>query len=363
MPLTVPPLNALPTYLITGLLGSGKTSTLRQLLLQKPASERWGFIINEFGEVDIDVATLKSQDSNDAVLSVTGGCVCCNAQHGLTQAINQLLAESTDNPISRLLIEPTGLGHPAKIIDMLTQSQFVRPLALQPIICVITPQQLTPLRWQKSAVMRDLVTLADIILLNKTDLSSVQENRIGLKLLQNCYPPKTQIKSTQQGMISLAEIHASKPGHNDKTATRFTILSSQQGLTNHKMQAEHFTQKVKSSLPGVRQCAIQVGASSAKLDSIGWIFQPKIQFNRVKLKTFFTALTPILSRAKAILKTGNEWQLVNWSEGTLSFEDIAWRQDSRLELLFNDTQNSKTQSLKHHKGIENQLLSCISKTE
>ena len=149
----MPQVISLPTHLITGLLGSGKTTTLRQLLQQKPAHERWGIIINEFGEVDIDAATLQSQDSNDAVLSVTGGCVCCSAQHGLTQAINQLLVESKENPISRLFIEPTGLGHPAKIIDTLRQSPFVPPLTLQPIICVITPQQLTPLRWQKSIKM------------------------------------------------------------------------------------------------------------------------------------------------------------------------------------------------------------------
>ena len=356
-------LNSLPTHLITGLLGSGKTTTLRQLLTQKPVHERWGIIINEFGEVDIDAATLQSHESNDAVLAVSGGCICCSAQYGLTQAINQLLAESTENPISRLFIEPTGLGHPAKIIDTLTQTEFARPLSLQYIVCVITPQQLTPLRWQKSAVMRDLVTLADIILLNKTDLSRVDEQNTALELLQNCYPPKTQIKLSQQGSIPLVDILGSKLSSDCKNRSSFTILSSLKGFTYHQNKTSHTSKAVESSLPGVDQCLVQITLDTADLSTIGWIFNSKIQFNRVKLKTFFAALTPVLERAKGILKTGNEWQLVNWSEGALSFEDIAWRQDSRLELLFSNEISYAVESLKHHKGIENQLLSCISKIE
>lgn len=359
----MPQQTSLPTHLITGLLGSGKTTTLRQLLLQKPAHERWGIIINEFGEVDIDVATLQSQESNDAVLSVSGGCVCCSAQYGLTQAINQLLAESKESPISRLFIEPTGLGHPAKIIDTLTQSSFVRPLSLQPILCVITPQQLTPLRWQKSTVMRDLVTLADIILLNKIDLSSADQQCTALELMHNSYPPKTQIKSTQQGMIPLTEILGSKQSNDDRNVHSFTILNSNEGFISHQKQTIQTSKAVESSLPGISQCLVQVASDTSELSSVGWIFDPKIQFNRIKLKTFFTVIAPILARGKGLLKTGNEWQLVNWSDGELNFQDIAWRQDSRLELLFNDTTNNTTNSLKNHKAIENQLLNCISKTK
>lgn len=359
----IPQKTALPTHLITGLLGSGKTTTLRQLLAQKPAHERWGIIINEFGEVDIDAATLQSQQSNDSVLSVSGGCVCCSAQQGLVQAINQLLAESKKNPISRLFIEPTGLGHPAKIIDTLTQSSFVSPLSLQPIVCVITPQQLTPLRWQKSAVMRDLVTLSDIILLNKTDLSSQRDIDQAIELLQKIYPLKSKIEQTQQGKISLIQLMQTSPNNQQNLAPRFTILSSQSGLSEHLRQTAQISTAISSALPGVIQCLIQTHSEQNRLISVGWIFHSKIQFNRVKLKALFTELAPILARAKGLLKTGNEWQLINWSNGELHFEEIAWRQDSRLELLFNDTINPQIESLRHHKGIENQLLRSISKTE
>ena len=357
----MPQQTRLPTYLITGLLGSGKTTTLRQLLQQKPTHERWGIIINEFGEVDIDAATLQNQGSNDAVLSVSGGCVCCSAQHGLTHAINQLLLDSTTNPISRLLIEPTGLGHPAKIIDTLTRSTFLRPLALQPIICVMTPQQLTLARWQKSAVMRDLVTLADVILLNKIDLSSDADIHQSLALLYKIYPPKLQIKKSQQGVIPLTDLSHLTCRNVKKKSNPFTILSAQTGLSDHQKQTAHVSTVVTSALPGVNQCVIQTQQNA--LLSIGWIFESQVQFNRIQLKVFFAEIAPLLSRAKGLLKTGNEWQLVNWSEGTLAFEDMAWRKDSRLELLFNEPQNTPVNSLELLKVIENQLLNTISKIQ
>jgi len=118
----------LPVHLITGLLGSGKTTTLKHLISQKPNNEKWGILINEFGDIDIDAATLEASDSSQLhIQQVSGGCVCCTAQFGLIDAINQLLSQ----PIDRLLIEPTGLGHPAKIIDSLKHTQFKRALSLQ----------------------------------------------------------------------------------------------------------------------------------------------------------------------------------------------------------------------------------------
>lgn len=361
---------SLPVHLITGLLGSGKTTTLKQLIKQKPAHEVWGFIINEFGEVDIDAATLSQTDSNNSVLSVAGGCVCCTAQYGLTQAINQLLSQQTEQlsgqPLTRIWIEPTGLGHPAKIIDTLTRATFIQPLSLQQIVCVITPQQLTKARWNKSAVMRDLVTLSDIILLNKTDLSSKQEIEQATQLLDNLYPPKQAAFKTEQGQIALECLLS------PRVSQTLTILSSNsrqecsQGEAEHDKQVQITTESEKSSLPGVSHCIKQTEPSSGKIASIGWIFNNQIQFSRTKLKAFFASYGAQLVRAKGILKTGNEWQLINWTnhEGQtqLTFEGIAWRQDSRLECIFSEALKTDSNDLKPHKVIEIQLLSCISKT-
>ncbi len=344
----------LPTHLITGLLGSGKTTTLRQLIAQKPEQERWGILINEFGDIDIDAATLegiREPDSSDQIQisQVSGGCVCCTAQFGLVQAINALL----QHPIDRLWIEPTGLGHPAKILDTLKQTPFSRTIELQAISCVITPQQLSQERWEKSAVMRDLVNLADVILLNKTDLASTQELAASTELLENLYPPKTIVMPTQYGKVELQTLqqrHKPQP---------FVLM---QGLEEHESQLNVTTTSFQSQLPGMLAC--QVSKDNDQLRALGWLFESDVQFNRVRLKAFFDWIAPFIIRAKGLLKTGNEWQLINWSEDSgLTFSDVAWRQDSRLELLFktdfSSPESSEIQDTPNFKDIEFQLLSCI----
>lgn len=355
--------NPLPVHLITGLLGSGKTTTLKQLIKQKPAHEVWGFIINEFGEVDIDAATLSQADPDNSVLSVAGGCVCCTAQYGLTQAINQLLNQQSEQlsgqTFTRIWIEPTGLGHPAKIIDTLTRSTFVQPLSLQKIVCVITPQQLTKERWDKSAVMRDLVTLANMILLNKIDRSSKPEVEQAMQLLNDLYPPKQAVFKTEQSQIELKYLLSPR-------ASQALTLLSTKGQVTHSQQLKSTSECVKSSLPGISHCIKQLEPSSDRIKSIGWVFNNQIQFSRTQLKAFFASYGHELSRAKGILKTGNEWQLINWTnhkgQTELTFEDIAWRQDSRLECIFSVDQKMAPNDLGVHKVIEIQLLSCIAKT-
>jgi G3E family GTPase len=200
-----PTTTPLPINLITGLLGSGKTTAIKSLIKQKPPQENWGILINEFGEIGIDAASLSPQKSL-SILEVSGGCICCTAQLGLTQSLNQLLSHPT--PLDRILIEPTGLGHPAKIIDTLTQGGFAQTIELAQIICIITPPQLTPERWQKSAVMRDLVTLCDIVFLNKTDTCSLQQLTQAQQVLAQCYPPKQNIKPTQFAQILLSDLRS-----------------------------------------------------------------------------------------------------------------------------------------------------------
>lgn len=349
---------ALPVHLISGLLGSGKTTTLKHLLQQKPVSERWGILINEFGDIDIDAATLKaeaetqSQDQKASVhiLEVSGGCVCCTAQFGLTQALQQLL----ENDLDRLWIEPTGLGHPAKIIDTLKHAPLQRPLDLQAIICVITPQQLTKERWRKSTVMRDLVTLADIVLLNKIDLSSAQQEDSAHTLVDGLYPPKTEVIRTEFGRIELAKL---KQPHRPADFVLLHTADSHLSLTSYQTEMHH------STLPGVQACQLSKDPENGQIQALGWIFSADTQFNRVQLKAFFEQLNPLLSRAKGLLKTGKEWQLINGSGEGLQFEDIAWRQDSRLELIFK-TGHLPLKSGPHKnpttaKDIEIQLLSCI----
>lgn len=329
----------LPVNLITGLLGSGKTTTLKHLISQKPPTEIWAILINEFGDIGIDAASLPS-DSQLTIHEVSGGCICCTAQFGLQQALQTLLTQPN---ISRLIIEPTGLGHPAKLLDTLKQPIFPRQLQLRSQICVINPQHLTPLRWQKSGVMRDLVSLADILVLNKMDVCSPADLAQAHDILDGCYPPKHQRLTTQFGKTDVAVLDQ------PHSPPAFLILS---GTQQHAKAVENHTDKFVSQLPDVVHSQLQTGAETW---AIGWVWSAKVQFNRTLLNAFFQRWQPFLLRGKGIIRTGLEWQLLNLADQQLQLSDVAWRQDSRLELIF-DAHLMASNPLKIEQDLQNTLI-------
>ncbi len=106
------------TNLITGFLGSGKTTSILHLLAQKPADEKWAVLVNEFGEVGIDGALLADS-----------GALLKDPRR--LHVLRQWPADAgwAEHPAARgkpdrLLIEPTGLGHPKQILDILTAAVY-----------------------------------------------------------------------------------------------------------------------------------------------------------------------------------------------------------------------------------------------
>lgn len=101
-----------PLTILTGSLGVGKTTALCRLVAQKPAGEVWCCIVNEFGAVGIDAAAIESSASEHGdvvVKQIAGGCMCCVLSGPLSAAIAQIIRQVKPD---RVLIEPSGLGHP-----------------------------------------------------------------------------------------------------------------------------------------------------------------------------------------------------------------------------------------------------------
>ena len=121
------PTDLTPTNIIFGFLGAGKTTAILDLLARKPDNQRWAVLVNEFGEIGIDgkIISQAGVEAGVAVKEVPGGCLCCVAgvpfQVGLTELVRSARPD-------RLIIEPTGLGHPKEIINTLqskTNQQFI----------------------------------------------------------------------------------------------------------------------------------------------------------------------------------------------------------------------------------------------
>jgi len=149
--------------LITGFLGSGKTTLLCHLLAARPAREKWAMLVNEFGEIGIDGALLA--DRGAILKEIPGGCLCCVNGLPMQVGLNMLLKSKPD----RLLIEPTGLGHPRQVLEMLSAPVYQAWLQLNATLTLLDARQLADPRIVANENFRDQLAAADIVIANKRD--------------------------------------------------------------------------------------------------------------------------------------------------------------------------------------------------
>ena len=78
----------IPTTIVTGFLGAGKTTAINHLLAQKPHREHWAVLVNEFGKVGVDAALI-GPVAGVSIREIAGGCLCCTAQVAFEVALNR----------------------------------------------------------------------------------------------------------------------------------------------------------------------------------------------------------------------------------------------------------------------------------
>lgn len=164
----------LPVTLLTGFLGSGKTTVLNHLLRHLPLT---AVVMNEFGEIGLDHQLLEESRGPLALLS--GGCVCCQIQGTLAPTLKNLFmsrANGTLPPYERIIIETTGIADPAPILDTLLNERWLA--ARHKLDGVVTVVDAVFGEQQLDAHIEAArqVAVADRLLLSKTDLASPQQS-------------------------------------------------------------------------------------------------------------------------------------------------------------------------------------------
>ncbi|ADC71198.1 cobalamin synthesis protein P47K [Thioalkalivibrio sp. K90mix] len=189
----------IPTHLVTGFLGVGKTTTIRQLLALRPEGEHWAVLVNEFGEIGVDGGLLA--DTGVALEEIPGGCLCCVSAQMFTVGLNRLIRSQHPD---RILIEPTGLGHPAEIIRTLTQPPYDGVLDLRATITVMDARHLSSPRHREHPNWNDQIALADVLLANKADLYSEADREALQAFVAAMPPPRPLVIETTQGRVESA---------------------------------------------------------------------------------------------------------------------------------------------------------------
>ncbi|MDC3058745.1 GTP-binding protein, partial [Litorivicinus sp.] len=192
-----------PTSIISGFLGVGKTTAIRNLLSQKPNNERWAVLVNEFGEVGVDASLLETSTSNDKEIflrEVPGGCMCCTNGLPMQMALNQLLSRARPH---RLLIEPTGLGHLEEVIGTLSSGFNQKTIRLNAAVTLVDARMLNQDRYLKNDTFIQQIKCADIIIGNKYDLYESDDQDRLLTFTSHQCGPEIEVIFSEQGMFDL----------------------------------------------------------------------------------------------------------------------------------------------------------------
>ncbi len=216
----------IPATVITGFLGAGKTTMIRNIL-QNAGGRRIALIINEFGDLGVDGDVLKGCGaeacSEDDIIELTNGCICCTVADDFIPTMTKLLER--ENRPDHIIIETSGLALPQPLIAAFNWPDIRTQVTVDGVITVVDSAAVAAGRFADDhdkvdalrvnddnldhespieELFEDQLTAADLIILNKTDLL----DSTGLAFVRNEVASRTSRKPTmieaKNGEVSAA---------------------------------------------------------------------------------------------------------------------------------------------------------------
>ncbi|MGF6148646.1 Uncharacterized GTP-binding protein YjiA [Kingella potus] len=283
-------------HLISGFLGTGKTTALKSLMAQKDPNEKWVIIVNEFGEIGIDGAVLS--DNGIPVAELAGGCLCCTAGAQLGATVQKMLRDAQPD---RLLIEASGLAHAAGVIDELKAPPFDKMLEIAAVFTVVDPRQFTDPDYANQALYKDQIGVCDVLVASKTDLCSPEQLAGFHAQAAKLFPPKAKVAEVRNAQLDIRWLD-------------IPVIEK----PRYRLKSE--------SLPD----------NTMGFQSEGYTFPAGCDFDGEKLTDFFNRLPQMaegLVRAKGVFQVLGTWVWLNWVDGRWGASQVSWRRDSRFELI------------------------------
>lgn len=157
----------IPFHIVSGFLGSGKTTFLKRIIDQYSSEKKIGIIQNEFAPVNIDSVELKNTGKDFELLEINNGSVFCVCLLGdFTRSLEKFIDEYKPDSI---IIEASGLSDTTSISEIISAGSLSAKIYQASNWCIVDAQNFAKVGLMKQRVMHQL-RMADIVVLNKTDL-------------------------------------------------------------------------------------------------------------------------------------------------------------------------------------------------
>ncbi|KHF78757.1 putative metal chaperone, involved in Zn homeostasis [Acinetobacter sp. neg1] len=319
-----------PTHIISGFLGAGKTTLLQHLLTQKPENETWAILMNEFGQIGVD-QQLISQQKGYAVKELLGGCLCCSSQLPMQIALARLLTESKPD---RLFIEPTGLGHPAQLLEQLTEPHWQSSLAMRALVIVVDGSRLHDEAWVKQNLYTDQLKAAQVVVLSHIDCMTAADRQAYMALKQEYEPYVQYWIEAENGQVDIQQLDIQQQALQRKIQP---LLKIQQVQSTHEPNAE------------IKQLPYHYIETAQGYTVAGWKLPKRWQFNFYDLLDVLCAQQDWV-RIKGIFNTDQGWKSFNFNPQQFNYKSAEEGIDNRIEVI--------TQSEQDWLAFETLLLAC-----
>jgi G3E family GTPase len=288
----------IPVNIISGFLGSGKTTAIIRLFEQKSPDENWAIVVNEFGQVAIDGQTLRLKSSSNSVYDIIGGCICCSAKASLHETLEKTILPGN---FDRILIEPSGLGGIEMVSDIIAK---INEMELMPIICLVDLTVLDNIRIQRNLIYQSQIRMSDRIVFSKVDLLKdlAQQDEL-IRKFENIFPNKKIYSVNAYLTPDILETHAEKKSDIQKYGGLY--------ISNKQLIDKNYRQFVFSF-------------------EVDQLFEPKV-LEQVLLKY------PDIIRAKGHINTRDGWKLFDLTLSGIQFETTSIKERNELVIITEKT--------------------------
>ena len=217
-------LTRIPVIVVSGFLGSGKTTFLKYLI--QKTNKKFGLLINEFGDIGIDGDLLKNcsscnEDMSESIIELNNGCLCCTVQDDFIPSIKTLLKKNID--LDAIIIETSGLALPVPLLKALNWPEIRTSIYLDFVISTVNGESMI-----NGSPINDLYSINDQYKdIKKIDhLSSIEE------LFKEQLEVSDIVLISRSDLISEKEFNLIKKDLQKKVKSNVPIIKSYNGETN-----------------------------------------------------------------------------------------------------------------------------------